>query len=591
MRLLTNPLIFLALFCLSLQVGKALALEASLDRNRMTINETIRLTIQGPINPSDSLSLFNLNTLDIESPDLGPLERDFDILDRQQRYELRLINGENQSVVTWQYTLQPKRIGQMTIPSFSLNGARTDPIALEVMASPAEGISRGRDVVIEAEFDEPSVLVDEQVILTVRILYRGDLINGELDHPEHPRALFFQLGDQREYAKFAFGRHYKAVERRYAVFAKQAGVLELPTLNFTGRFISSQGSRHEMRRASSPSLSLQVREPPADFSGPTWLPAQGLSLQQDWSSDLLELDPGDSISRTIRIQALAQDAANLPPLPVPNLPGLKIYTEPAELQTDPETAGLTGNRREVWTLIATEPGLYTLPELTVQWWDTFSQRQREARLPARSIRVRAAAGLPMTTPAELAGMADSPAGASVVAESEQSARWPLLILLLIAALLALLLFRERRLRRYWQGHAQAQSGLAVFSGDADPEYWITSLEQALREDPRALPALLPGWLRKVRQHANLPEAILQRIERCSQDARCKSEQGRYTAGNNDEAAVLYPARLREINEQLIVDLKTCWPPAAADRQESDVDHLYQYGFDQEAQHPEPEGRK
>ena len=115
----SGTLLVVSLFWLALACVNAWAiddLKASVDRNTLAVGETLQLTVSSKLDASLGISLFNLNTLDIDSPDVSALEKDFEILDRQQNYRVQFENNVNDSLVTWTYTLSPQRAGSVTIP-------------------------------------------------------------------------------------------------------------------------------------------------------------------------------------------------------------------------------------------------------------------------------------------------------------------------------------------------------------------------------------------------------------------------------------------------------------------------------------------
>ncbi len=366
----------------------ALALEARVDRSELRQGETLQLTVSGAIRLDSAFNLFDLNTLNARAPDTTNLEQSFEILDRQQNYKVEIINNVNQSTVTWTYTLLPRQTGTLTIPPLELEDESTQAITVQVLPELTTKMPGERDLFIETELDQTSGYVQQQFIFTARLFYTGDLIRGELDHPDHTDALFRQVGKQREFSRYVGDRHYKVVERQYAVFPAKPGTLVIPALSFNGHFLDVRTGRRVARKTSTDPVELRVAPPPAAFSGAVWLPAQSYLLQETWSHSAEEIRLGETLTRSIDQQALGVEGVSLPPLPEPVIDGLKIYSEPPQTRTEETAAGLSGQRREVQMIVATRPGIYELPALSIDWWDVVNDRQRTATLPARRIRVR-----------------------------------------------------------------------------------------------------------------------------------------------------------------------------------------------------------
>ncbi|MBK8973195.1 MAG: protein BatD [Hahellaceae bacterium] len=382
-----NTLFVLLTHLFIAQFAQAAKLEANVDRTEIHANESLSLNVIGEIAVDSAFSLFDLNSLNVKAPDTTELEKDFEVVDRQQNYKVQIINNVNESVINWTYTLMPKREGRLTIPALSVGDDTTQPIAISVLPEQSDKSGVKSEVYLETEVDTTTGYVQQQVLMTVRLFYANDLVRGELDHPDHSDALIRQLGKQREFSRYVEGRHYKVVERKYAVFAVKAGKLELSPLQFIGSFVEPRTGRAITRRANTQPITLDILPPPDSFSGSTWLPLQSYNLQQSWSTEALELPLGQTLTRTLHQQALGQEGVNLPPINTPVIDGLKFYSEPSQPDTQDAPLGVTGSRKDVQMIVATRPGVYQLPDIEVVWWDVVNNQERATRLPGRTITV------------------------------------------------------------------------------------------------------------------------------------------------------------------------------------------------------------
>ena len=99
-------------------------IRAFLDRNRVSLGETVQLTIQAKGRLSGDL-------------DTSPLEKDFHVLGTSSGSSINVVNGSMNSSKTWRITLAPKRKGTLAIPSLEVGGQHTKPQSLIVADSPA----------------------------------------------------------------------------------------------------------------------------------------------------------------------------------------------------------------------------------------------------------------------------------------------------------------------------------------------------------------------------------------------------------------------------------------------------------------------
>ena len=78
----------------------------------------------------------------------------------------------DQILTTWTLTLRPKLSGKLKIPSISFRGEKTDEITVDVRNANNSKIFNPGDQIIftETEVDNKSVYVNQQIILTIRLL-------------------------------------------------------------------------------------------------------------------------------------------------------------------------------------------------------------------------------------------------------------------------------------------------------------------------------------------------------------------------------------------------------------------------------------
>ena len=82
----------------------------------------------------DSVQLLirDLDTRQSQTTELESLEADFHVLGVNTSSQYRFVNGRAESWVDYQITLQPKRTGELIIPSITIGQQRTQPLRLSV---------------------------------------------------------------------------------------------------------------------------------------------------------------------------------------------------------------------------------------------------------------------------------------------------------------------------------------------------------------------------------------------------------------------------------------------------------------------------
>lgn len=377
-------LLILLLLSLSGPLAHA-ALEASVDRTRLVEGESLELTLETP-------SAGRLSELD-----LSPLEAHFEVHGTRQLSLVSQIDGRTSPVTRWVISMTPLRTGFLVIPPLLLGDTSSEPISLHVLSADQAATDRGArlaPVFIDSEVDIETPYVQAQVLLTLRIYHSVSLFDDStLSGLDIPDARVESLGAPRNFERLINGVRHGVIEVRYAIFPQHSGELEIPSQLFSatalqpgsnGRSSARSGRLVQVR---SPSISLNVRPIPDDYPADApWLPARSLNLTQVWQPDPgIDLFSGEPLTRTLSLTAEGLNASQLPALQ--SLTGdtakdqhLRQYADQPQLHTEQSDNGVRGVRHDSAALVALQEGSWTLPALTVYWWNTEQDRLETARL-------------------------------------------------------------------------------------------------------------------------------------------------------------------------------------------------------------------
>ncbi len=333
------------------------------------------------------------------SPELAPLEKDFDILGQSKSSQVNIINGKMESSSEWSINITPKSTGELQIPAIAIGDDFTNPITLKVKpASDLSDSNENRKIFIETEVENRQVYVQSQIAYTVRLFYSAGLNGGSLSEPELKNAVIERLGEDVSYDTERNGNHYTVIERRYAIFPQNSGELIIPPLEFNGQIID--GNRQSQRRnvfdpfgrqatrsVRLKSEAIRMSVLPQPDQSATWIPARKLTLLEKWSPDTPEFRVGEPVTRTIQIQATGLSASLIPEITLPALDGMKLYPDQPATENKNDGIWITGTRQEKIAMIPTVSGSMVLPEINITWWNTQTKKAQTATLPARNIEV------------------------------------------------------------------------------------------------------------------------------------------------------------------------------------------------------------
>jgi len=366
------------LLLLALSANIALgAVTATVDRNRVTLGDTLRLTITA----SDDE--------EISDSELRALQGDFDILQRSSSSNTSIINGRVSQSKQMTIELAPSREGNLQIPAMRF-GQSTTPGITVVVGPASDSPSDGQGVVFEAEVDQSEVYVQGQVILTLRVQQAVSLSERSISPLKLDNAFVKPL-EQHSFQRVIDGRPWLVDEVRYAIFPEQSGTLEIPAQVFSGRLDTGRrsffdlGGGGQLVRRNTQAMTLNVLPKPASYPPVDWLPAQQLTLSETWSTPPEQLRVGESATRTVRIVGTGLQGAQLPPILFTPIDGLKYYPDQPDISEQEVGSGLEGIREDSAAVVPTRAGTYTIPEIRIPWWNTRTGELQYAVLPARTI--------------------------------------------------------------------------------------------------------------------------------------------------------------------------------------------------------------
>ena len=392
-----NPLLLLlaAGLWLFATLAQAVApIEAQLSRTPVALNESFTLTYHTTAEPDGP-------------PEWRALEEHFEILSQQQSHSTQVLNGRATTTVQWRLTLLARQAGRFTIPPIPFGSRSSEAVTLvvEPAATSAQADGSPEDLFLRLELEESGPLyVQQQALLTVRLYRAVNIGNASLTNPEQEAITFVKLGDDEQFETRIDGRVYAVTERRYALFPQRSGTLTIPPVRFQGEvydprhnhlnrfFIDPFGGRGSGRvvRLHSDPLELEVLPiPAAAAAGASWLPSSNLQLVDDWAGGQEpQFQVGEPVTRTLLLLADGLTAAQLPPLPLAGVEGVRAYPDQPVLENRASAAGVTGLRREQVALMPTQPGSFTLPAIEVPWWNSETGGIEVARLEARTFSVQ-----------------------------------------------------------------------------------------------------------------------------------------------------------------------------------------------------------
>ena len=350
---------------------------ASVDRGDIELNETFTLKV-------------TVDNSQGGEPDASALASSFDILQLSQGSSTIIVNGDISRSFTWSYTLMPKLAGELEIPPIKIGNEQSKPLFITV-AEPSKSLPGESDIFVTAEADFADTYVQAQILYTIKVYRSVTTRQPRLWEPtfEGVEVLIEAVGEERSYDTVLDGKAYSVVERVYALFPQESGVLTIAPVRFEARVLrAGRITGRKLFVSEGHVINVQAIPPaPPEFPDAAWLPAKSIEISESWSRDFDSLPAGEPISRRISVSALGQLSTQIPALE-PRVPdGVKLYPDKPELTDRGETGGVRATRTEQYALIGVTPGTHELPELKLPWWNIDANAWQIATLPARELQV------------------------------------------------------------------------------------------------------------------------------------------------------------------------------------------------------------
>ncbi|MBQ4831845.1 protein BatD [Pseudoalteromonas sp. MMG010] len=346
-------------------------LQASVDKNPVLAGEFFVLSIS----IDDSVNN--------EQPDTAPLLKDFVVGPLSKSSRTNIINGSMNKQTTWSIKLMTRKEGEYIIPAFTVAGVSSNPITLTVTKRAADA-DKNNDIYLETSLSADSLYVQEAGVYTVKLFLAKELLDGSLSAPTMPDAQLTQLGKQTEDYQLVNGKRYLVITREYLVQPQKSGVHTLQAPSFQGRV--RQNYRQMAVSALGQDVTLEVKPIPANYQG-DWLPSELVSLDEQWQPEDSTIEVGTPITRTITLTALGVTKDQLPDLEVGSVNEIRSYPDAKENNNAVRNGRVVSQQVASYALLPQTPGTYTLPKVTLPWFNTKINQISYASLPERTITV------------------------------------------------------------------------------------------------------------------------------------------------------------------------------------------------------------
>ena len=423
-------------------------------------------------------------------PDWTLLEDDFHLAaTTQQRESVEIVNGRVRRFLSWEVYLIPKRLGNLTVPSFQFGNEKTEPITIVVKELDPELKKQiEENVFFETTVEPQSPYVQAAIHVTRRLYYSNNVqVRPEQFVPLSINdTLVVEIGDVKRSFSVRGDNRHNVLIRRSVVFAERSGDLTIPATQLMVRV--SLGTRDVTLPIFSKPKTLRVLSIPRDYPDDhNWFPASDVRVTDSLATaDLDGLSVGDSIVRQIEITAIDAHSTGIPQVDLNMHDSVRRYPDPPQLSDSALIDSVVGKRTQSETLLLTSAGTIEIPQTDVIWWSPEEKQVMRTTIDKQVINV--ASGLLEDDAESQAVGANVPLGTGRESGSLASSRfvlppWQIIVYLCVFLVIVAILAYTVSARR-----------LRLFARDSK-EPSISSIQRSLKsKNPGEVKSTMVGWL-------------------------------------------------------------------------------------------------
>ncbi|MBR9865502.1 MAG: protein BatD [Oceanospirillales bacterium] len=191
------------------------------------------------------------------------------------------------------------------------------------------------------------------------------------------------------YSSQKAGQTWSHQQIEIPMFASRSGEYFIPSTPVYVQVSLPSGNRVNTTLMT-PAFHFSAMSPsPHITSQSVWIAAPDVRLQQAWQFSNEPLQTGDSLIRTVQLEAEDSLSVLLPNLTDRTLnDSFQTYISPSQFNDTNQRGTRTASRSEKTTYIVQQGGKTVIPDLRILWWDTDDHILKELTLAGRTLEVR-----------------------------------------------------------------------------------------------------------------------------------------------------------------------------------------------------------
>ena len=268
------------------------------------------------------------------------------------------------------------------------------------------------------------------------------------------------------------GVSYIFKQHEIDLFPQRAGSLTVPPFTVGFGFRGPEDKVVE-QNFNTGKLQFIVEKIPGTDPGKTVITTTNLHIDDHWEPRPDKAKVGDAFIRTITMTADDLPGMAFPPLNVQKIDGMGLYTRQPQVADQIQRGEFTGKRIETISYVCEQEGTFTVPEITIQWWNPKKELLQDIILETVLLKVD-------TNPLL---QKENPADAKASRDAGFPWKWPSVILLFSCLTGAVFI--------WWRHRMKPQKPKAI---DKENEFFKEFQKVSASHDATATMQALLHWL-------------------------------------------------------------------------------------------------
>lgn len=184
------------------------------------------------------------------------------------------------------------------------------------------------------------------------------------------------------------GTLYSGTRQRFLVSGHQPGVMQIPSYTITFEVAGSGAARTPQTvTLETEPLEVMLVLPPGLDSIKNVAITPNLSIREEISPALEDLQVGDAFTRSITLEAGTSMGFILPAIEFISVSGLKVYSSRPRYDDSNNRGRTVGRRIDSATYLLQQEGLFELPAIEIDWFNLQSGTLEKLEIAAKSFEV------------------------------------------------------------------------------------------------------------------------------------------------------------------------------------------------------------